>query len=135
MYQVPIFSSPDVCVYSLGSSGRIPDRKTLFLLGGRAPDAEGLADLAPRNRAEVWAVDAGASACRAAGLIPAEMLGDMDSASPLDWEWALSKGARERHYSKDKDRTDFQLALSIFEKNAGNGGAKRVLLVSGCFGG
>jgi thiamine pyrophosphokinase len=47
----------------------------------------------------------------------------------------LSKGARERRYSKDKDKTDFQLALSIFEKNAGNGGTKRVLLVSGCFGG
>ena len=130
-----MFSSRDVCVYSLGNPGYIPDRKTLFLLGGRAPDAKWLSDLASRNRAEVWAVDSGAAACRAAGLIPAEMLGDCDSASLQDWEWALSKGARERRYDKDKDKTDFQLALSIFEKNGDDAGAKRVLLVSGCFGG
>lgn len=135
MYQVPVFSSRDLCVYSLGSPGHIPDRKTLFLLGGRAPDAEWLADLAERNRAEAWAVDSGVAACRATGLIPAEILGDQDSASPHDWEWALSKGARERRYDADKDRTDFQLALSIYEKNGGDGRAKRVLLVSGCFGG
>jgi thiamine pyrophosphokinase len=132
VYQVPVFSSRDLCVYSLGSLGFIPNSKTMFLLGGRAPDAEWLADLAGRNRAEVWAVDSGAAACRAAGLLPVEILGDRDSASPLDWEWALSKGARERRYGVDKDRTDFQLALSVFEKN---GGTKRVLLVSGCFGG
>ncbi|MDR1580884.1 MAG: thiamine diphosphokinase [Synergistaceae bacterium] len=135
MYQVPVFSSRDVCVYSLGCPGFIPDRKTLFLLGGRAPDAEWLAELAERNRAEVWAVDSGAASCRAAGLAPAEILGDQDSASPDDWEWALSKGARERRYDADKDKTDFQLALSIFEKNGGSNGTKRVLLVSGCFGG
>jgi thiamine pyrophosphokinase len=138
VYQVPVFSSRDVRVYSLASlesPGFIQDSKTLFVLGGRAPDAKWLADLAERGRAEVWAVDSGAAACRAAGLIPAEMLGDRDSASLHDWEWALSKGARERRYDADKDRTDFQLALSIFEKNGGNGGARRVLLVSGCFGG
>jgi thiamine pyrophosphokinase len=138
VYQVPVFSSRDACVYSLASLGNlgfIPDRKTLFLLGGRAPDAEWLADLAGRSRAEVWAVDAGVAACRAAGLVPAEILGDQDSASPHDWEWALSKGARERRYDADKDRTDFQLALSIFEKKGDHAGAKRVLLVSGCFGG
>jgi thiamine pyrophosphokinase len=107
----------------------------MFLLGGRAPDAEWLADLACRNRAEVWAVDSGAAACRAAGLRPLEILGDRDSASPGDWKWALSEGARERRYDADKDMTDFQLALSIFEKDAESNGAKRVLLVSGCFGG
>ncbi|MDR0764330.1 MAG: thiamine diphosphokinase [Synergistaceae bacterium] len=135
MYQAPVFSSREARVYSPGSAGFIQDRKTLFLLGGRAPGAEWLADLAGRNRAEVWAVDSGVAACRAAGLVPAEILGDRDSASPGDWEWALSKGARERRYDADKDRTDFQLALSVFEKNGGNGGAKRVLIVSGCFGG
>jgi thiamine pyrophosphokinase len=138
VYQVPVFSSRDACVYLLGSPRHIPDSKTLFLLGGRVPDAEWLADLAGCNRAEIWAVDSGVAACRAAGLLPAEILGDRDSASPRDWEWALSKGARERRYDADKDRTDFQLALSIFEKNeknTDNGGTKRVLLVSGCFGG
>jgi thiamine pyrophosphokinase len=137
VYQFPVFSSRDASVYSLGSGGHIPDRKTLFLLGGRAPDAEWLADLAPRNRAEVWAIDSGAAVCRAAGLIPVEILGDRDSASPRDWEWALSKGARERRYDRDKNMTDFQLALSVFEENGNgtNGGANRVLLVSGCFGG
>jgi thiamine pyrophosphokinase len=136
--QVPVFSSRCLRVYSLaslGSPGFVSDRKTLFLLGGRAPDAEWLADLACRGRAEVWAVDSGVAACRAACLVPSEILGDRDSASPRDWEWALSKGARERRYDADKDRTDFQLALSIFEKKVGDAGAKRVLLVSGCFGG
>jgi thiamine pyrophosphokinase len=132
---MPVLSSPDADIYSLGGTGRIPNRKTLLVLGGRAPEPNWLKDLAGRNCPEVWAVDGGVAACRAAALPPAEIIGDGDSASRGDWEWALSKGANERLYERDKDRTDFQLAMSIFERAADGGETKRVLLASGCFGG
>jgi thiamine pyrophosphokinase len=133
--QTPALSLPDADIYSLGGAGQAPNRKTLFVLGGRPPALDWLKDLAGRNHPEVWAVDGGVAVCRAADLSPDELIGDRDSASPEDWEWALSKGANERLYEKDKDRTDFQLAMSVFEEAGRGGDAKRVLLASGCFGG
>jgi thiamine pyrophosphokinase len=59
----------------------------------------------------------------------------MDSASPDDWKWAVSGGAEEKLYDRDKDKTDFQLALSLFGKAAKLDASQRVLIVSGCFGG
>ncbi|MDR1650186.1 MAG: thiamine diphosphokinase [Synergistaceae bacterium] len=112
--------------------------RSLFLLGGRPPEKSWLADLASRNSPKVWAVDSGAASCRLSGIDPSELIGDRDSSSPDDWEWARSRGARERLYNKDKDRTDFQLALSLYiedvRKTSGRGFG-HVLTVSGCFGG
>jgi thiamine pyrophosphokinase len=109
----------------------------LFMLGGRPPEAEWASELALRNSARVWAVDSGASECRAAGIVPSVLVGDRDSVPPDDWEWAASLGARENIYDRDKDKTDFQLAMSLLEDEIGRNGAARptALIVSGCFGG
>jgi thiamine pyrophosphokinase len=121
---------------------RVPDDislggAALFMLGGRPPDAKWASDLAGRNNPRIWAVDSGVSACRAAGLVPSVLIGDKDSAVPDDWEWAASLGARENIYDRDKDRTDFQLALSLFEDEERRNASlcPRALIVSGCFGG
>jgi thiamine pyrophosphokinase len=130
----PVAASRDVRIFCRAEAG---DR-TLFMLGGRAPDAKWASDLASRNSARVWAVDSGASVCRAAGLVPSVLVGDRDSAPPDDWEWAASSGARENVYDKDKDKTDFQLALSLFKKDESgriDPARPSVLIVSGCFGG
>ena len=134
---VPVFSSRDVKIFSGGGTDYIPDDKTLLVLGGRVPDASWIRDLVSRNFPAipvVWAADSGVHACRVSGIVPSLLIGDKDSASPRDWNWAVSSGSAEKIFDKDKDDTDFQLALSIFEKSAAEN-IRRTLIVTGCFGG
>jgi thiamine pyrophosphokinase len=120
-------SSERIDIFLPGASSR----RTLFLLGGRRPDARWLKDFASRNADDVWAVDSGVGACREAGLCPGVLIGDMDSATQSDIEWAIESGASEFRSPRDKDDTDFQLALELLAKK----NRDDTLLVSGCFGG
>jgi thiamine pyrophosphokinase len=104
--------------------------KTLFVLGGRKPDCSWLADFAGRNDFSVWAVDSGVASCRSAGIAPAVLIGDRDSASLEDWEWALGGGAEEFLHPSAKDLTDFQLASGLAMERGCAG-----LVLTGCFGG
>ena len=134
---VPVFSSRDVKIFSSSRTNYIPNDKTLLILGGRAPDPGWMRDLVSRNfpaTPVVWAADSGVHVCRASEIIPSLLIGDKDSASPDDWAWAVSHGSGEKVFDKDKDYTDFQLALSLFEEYS-TGGDARALIVSGCFGG
>ncbi|MDR3279033.1 MAG: thiamine diphosphokinase [Synergistaceae bacterium] len=132
-----VAESRDVAILSDAAGAGEADR-ALFLLGGRPPDVSWMCDFVSRNSPRVWAVDRGVASCRAADVAPGELVGDRDSSTPDDWQWALSRGAHERLYDRDKDRTDFQLALSLFGdelKNGTHGGTEPVLILSGCFGG
>ncbi|MDR0615425.1 MAG: thiamine diphosphokinase [Synergistaceae bacterium] len=108
--------------------GQMP--KTLFVLGGRKPDGAWLADFVGRNGFSVWAVDSGVAACRNAGVSPAVLIGDRDSASSEDWEWGLGSGADEYLHPAAKDLTDFQLAAGLMRERGRAG-----LVLTGCFGG
>ncbi|MDR1049143.1 MAG: thiamine diphosphokinase, partial [Synergistaceae bacterium] len=99
---------------------------TLLVLGGRAPDPEWLRFAASGRT--VWAVDRGAEACRAAGVVPELALGDFDSLDAGGRAWLEELGVGTEAYPPDKDYTDFQLALR-------RAGAGRGLLVTGCWGG
>ena len=98
----------------------------LLVLGGRVPDPVWLSELARSVPGEVWALDRGADACRAAGVRPGRLLGDFDSVSREGYEWARSGGAVIDRYPADKNLTDFQLALELLKGPA---------LVTGCWGG
>jgi thiamine pyrophosphokinase len=104
--------------------------KTLLVLGGRKPDGAWLADFAGRNDFSVWAVDSGAAACKSAGVAPRVLIGDRDSASLEDWEWALNSGADEFLHPAAKNLTDFQLALELMKEKG-----RASLVLTGCFGG
>ena len=134
-FRVPVISSPDVEIFSRGKSDFIPDEKTLMALGGRAPDPAWTRELIERNAPRVVAADSGVRVCRACGAPPSVLIGDMDSASPDDWKWAVKLGAEEKIYDRDKDKTDFQLALEIFEDGLSEGAPPSALIVTGCFGG
>jgi thiamine pyrophosphokinase len=124
----PVFYSQNVDFFS---SARMPQNRTLFLLGGRPPDAGWLRDLVDRNSPDVWAVDSGAGICRRAGVVPRVMIGDMDSVGSGDREWAVEHGAVEHRHPRAKDLTDFQLALQLLREESPDS----LLLLSGCFGG
>jgi thiamine pyrophosphokinase len=124
--------SPYVDILPAGGSGELAEvkKRPLFVLGGRSPDADWLHAFAGVNARGVWAVDSGASACRAADVEPSVVVGDRDSASREDWQWAVSVGAEEHLHDSAKDLTDFQLALALIERANG-----RTPLLTGCFGG
>ena len=102
-----------------------------MVLGGRAPSPEFLAALS--RGCELWAVDRGVEACRAAGIAPAVLVGDRDSGSAEGWRWAAERGAATREYQSDKDLTDFQLALEIFADERKN--SEKNIILTGALGG
>lgn len=111
----------------LDAEGRgvsLPSRVPLLVLGGRAPDPEWLEGMACGR--EVWALDRGTDACRAAGVLPSRVLGDFDSISDESREWVEARSVVMDRYNPDKDDTDFQLALKLLEGE---------VLVTGCWGG
>ena len=122
---------PEVDIYLDNKS--LPDRKTLFVLGGRNVDSAWLSTFCADNLPEVWAVDSGVDVCHKIGLAPSLIIGDMDSASDESVEWAKSCGAEESRHSPNKDLTDFQLALIM--KGIRNVSDPNVLAVCSCFGG
>lgn len=122
-------STPHLNIFLKGCGRKIAGLgKTLFLLGGRQPDAEWLRSFVRMNLPDIWAVDSGVRSCRESRLHPSVVIGDMDSANPDDWAWARQVGAREHLHEPAKDLTDFQLALDLWD-------ASTMLVVSGCFGG
>ena len=96
----------------------------LLVLGGRAPEPDWLRKVSLGR--ETWALDRGADACRAAGVVPTRILGDFDSVSDGAREWAERMGAKTDRYTPDKDDTDFQLALRLLSGD---------VVVTGCWGG
>ena len=119
---------PDI---TIEGAARWDSAPLVMVLGGRAPSPEFLASLA--RGCEVWAVDRGVEACRAAGVVPAALIGDRDSGSAQSWRWAAERGAKTREYQSDKDLTDFQLALEILADECKNN-EKRIIL-TGALGG
>ena len=96
----------------------------LLVLGGRAPEPDWLRKVSVGRK--IWALDRGADACRAAGVVPTRILGDFDSVSDGAREWAERMGAKADRYCPDKDDTDFQLALRLLSGD---------VVVTGCWGG
>lgn len=107
-----------------------PDDTALFVLGGRQPDADWLREL--NFQTSVWAVDHGADICEKAGIIPDRLIGDCDSADKDIWKKIAENGiTRAEKFPSEKDDTDFQLALQLFEKERAGSG----IFLTGCFGG
>lgn len=59
----------------------------------------------------VVCADSGARHCAAAGIVPAVIVGDMDSADPSTLDALVKQGSVLRRFPPDKDETDTELAL------------------------
>ena len=94
-----------------GWAGKGPANSLILLVaGGRAPESRWLSSMA--SRYSIWAVDRGLEACQKAGIKPALVVGDADSATAAAWKWADDENLTILRYPRDKDRTDLQLALT-----------------------
>ncbi|NNC80276.1 MAG: thiamine diphosphokinase [Acidimicrobiales bacterium] len=85
-------------------------RTALIIAAGDPPGEELIADL---REVFVIAADGGVASARALGLVPAVVIGDLDSALPEDLVWAEGAGAELRRFPTDKDLTDLELALEV----------------------
>ena len=103
---------------------------TLMVLGGRKPAAWWLSSIDFHRR--LWAVDSGVDLCFDAGILPDRLVGDGDSASPAAWKWALDNGVDVSKFDRDKDLTDFQIAVDLLSQKEGR---EKALFVTGGFGG
>ena len=106
----------------------IPAAFPVLVSGGRGPEPGWLLKIAAGH--PLWAIDHGLDACRSAGLAPAMLLGDGDSADPEAWLQAEAEGIPTRRCPRAKDYTDTQLALQLAIEQQHS-----FALVTGAFGG
>ncbi len=101
----------------------------LLVAGGRKPQVSWLLDAAEGRT--VWAIDRGVNICMEAGLLPALILGDADSASPKLWKAARARGSETLLLPREKDETDLQMALRTVSERFD----QATTVVTGCWGG
>jgi len=87
----------------------ISDEKVLVVAGGKSPSDAWLKTIS--KQFDVWVADKGIQCCRNIDVVPVAIVGDGDSSSLEDWDWAAERGAKIYRYPKDKDYTDLQLTL------------------------
>lgn len=100
---------------------------TMMVLGGRKPSGEWMRSL--DLHISLWAVDSGVDPCFEAGIMPDKLVGDGDSASPEAWQWALDNGVDVSKFNRDKDLTDFQIALDLLSEK--DRGKEKALFITG----
>ena len=100
----------------------------LLVAGGRTPSPAWL-KAASMNR-RLYAVDHGADACRAAGLVPELFIGDGDSAKRDTLSWIEDSHVACKRFPPEKDKTDTQLALETVDENR-----NPFVIIAGGFGG
>ena len=104
-------------------------KEFLLAAGGRPPEKTWLRRAAEHRT--LWAIDRGLESFFAAGLVPEQLIGDGDSASPEAWKKALSICIPFERFPAEKDYTDTDLALKKIK--ADNQSA--FIILTGGFGG
>ncbi len=99
--------------------------ETVIVITGAEPLHPSAVAALPPN-AIVIAADGALDHALAAGLIPAGLVGDLDSISAAGLAWAEQHATIQRH-DPDKDQTDTELALAM----AADFNPARLILVSG----
>ena len=103
--------------------------EVLLVAGGRKPLIPWLLEAAEGRI--IWAVDRGVDICMEAGLLPALVLGDADSASKRLLKAAKSRGVEALLVSREKNETDLQIALRTLVERFYRPSA----ILTGCWGG
>lgn len=81
---------------------------TIVITNGAQP-------LPPLPEGRVIAADGGLRRTLAAGLVPAVLVGDLDSVRPADLDAFRSAGGRVDEHPTDKNQTDLELAIDLAE--------------------
>lgn len=84
----------------------------LLLIGGGRPPMDGWLKETAAGRL-LWCIDHGIDCCYRLGLLPKQLIGDGDSASPQAWSWAAKNHVPIAKFPVKKDYTDTQLAFEM----------------------
>ncbi len=88
----------------------MPGQRILIFANGELPDyARARTLLLPQD--VIYCADGGARHALALGLLPALVIGDMDSLGKEHWKQLEQAGVQFELYPRDKDETDLELAL------------------------
>lgn len=110
----------------MDAESSVGDATALIFAGGDAIGAAA-ASLLPQEATTVLAADSGLHHALALGRHVDIVVGDLDSADPVDVEAAVAAGAEVEHHPADKDATDLELALL----SARARGATRLVVAGG----
>ncbi|TLN17023.1 thiamine diphosphokinase [bacterium] len=100
-------------------------KRTVIFVNGRLRSPKRMAALL---RTDDWliAADGGLRHLRRLGLAPHLLIGDLDSVTEDEVQWAMNKGAEVRRYPREKDETDLELALQAALQT----GSREILLAA-----
>jgi thiamine pyrophosphokinase len=107
-----------------GEDGFSMSRIVIFV-NGRIPDLE-LVRLLIRPGDMILAADGGTRHALALGLVPSVIIGDLDSLTPADRRVLDTAGSKIHSYPRDKNETDFELALHY----AAEAGYREIMVVA-----
>jgi thiamine pyrophosphokinase len=103
----------------------ISPKRAVIFVNGRLRSPKRLAALLQADDFLI-AADGGLRHLRRLGLKPHLLIGDLDSVTAEDVQWAITNGAEVRRYPREKDETDLELAL----KAAMETGTRTILLAA-----
>lgn len=105
------------------------NKRAILFINGSIPDLQQVRRfIHPEDL--LLAVDGGTRHLRSMGLAPSAIIGDLDSLTMEDRNWAATAGSRLIEYPRDKNETDLELALTYALAQ----GSTEILLV-GALGG
>jgi thiamine pyrophosphokinase len=99
--------------------------RAVIFANGLLSDLKVVADLI-RPDDLLIAADGGARHALALGLVPADLIGDLDSITDPDLHRLEASGTRIHRYPRDKNETDLELALHY----AAEGGHEEILVIA-----
>ncbi len=103
----------------------ISPKRTVIFVNGKLRSPKRLAAQLQADDCFIVA-DGGLRHLRRLGLKPHLLIGDLDSVTEADVQWASANGAEIRRYPREKDETDLELAL----KAAVDTGTRTILLAA-----
>jgi len=84
----------------------------LIIANARVPDPDALVRCA-RTADLIIAADGGSRSCRELGIVPAVLIGDLDSTTDETLTAFRAQGVELHRYPAEKDKTDLELALDL----------------------
>ena len=106
-------------------------RPAILVSGGPQPEPALLVRLREKlPQAPLLCADRGADLCRAAGVVPDGLIGDMDSLSAATRDWLEETGVPEVVYPSEKDDSDQALATEKLFAD----GAEEIVVIGGLGG-
>ncbi len=86
--------------------------RTVIFLNGSLPDPESVQEMISPGDFLI-AADGGARHALELGLVPSVVIGDLDSITDEDRRTLVASGTDIQVFPRDKDETDFELALRL----------------------